>query len=100
VRTRSPRIETLLDKPIDALSSEEIGEVAHALPDEWAVVMVQLKFRPDQPVPFELMDLALELELRYPLTLEHYRARAKERRLLAERLAGSVPFKISAGAHW
>jgi hypothetical protein len=97
------------DAPLDALSAEELLEVARAFPDQWAYLMARLKFRPDQHVPFEMMDLALELELRYPHALDYYRQRAEDarwRRLdlewsaweLTERLAASVPFSAGVRA--
>jgi hypothetical protein len=49
-------------------------------------LMCQLKFRDDEPVPWNQLDLALELELRFPYSIEHYRECAEEarrRRLLA-----------------
>jgi hypothetical protein len=40
--------------------------------------MARLKFRPDEPVLFEQMDLALELVLRFHHSVEYYRLRAEE----------------------
>ena len=39
--------------------------------------MAPLKYQPGEPVPVQRMDFALELELRYPHSVEHYRVRLK-----------------------
>jgi len=93
-----PRVQEFLAR-YAALSDAERRELQRT--PEFAYLMARIRFRHDEPVPAELLDLALELELRYPYSLDYYRLRAEEagqRRLLTERLAASVPFKISAGA--
>jgi len=44
---------------------------------EFVYFMSRLKFGPDEPVPVEQMDLALELAVRSPHSLKHCRARAR-----------------------
>jgi hypothetical protein len=105
----SARAEALLDMDVRTMSDDEWGEACKLFPEECDYLLVRHILRPDEPVPFELMDLALELDLRYPHSIDYYRERAEDarwRRLdlkwrareLAERLEASVPFKISAGA--
>jgi hypothetical protein len=93
----SPRVAEFLAR-YHALSDAELREFQRT--PEFEYLMARLKFGPDEPVPVEQIDLALELAVRYPHSLEHYRARAEEagQRRLAERLAASVPYKPSAGA--
>ncbi len=79
-----------------AMSGKELHALAAAEPDDWDYLMARLKWRPDEPVPVEQMDLALELEVRYPHHRDYYQGRAEQARpgrLLAERLAASAPYR-------
>jgi len=99
VETPSPRVSSFIDM-VNALSDQQWR--VYAASPEGAYLMARLKYGPDEPVPFEQMDMQLELAMHYPHPIEHYRTRAEEsrrwRQELPERLAASVPFKISAGA--
>jgi len=103
------RAEALLDRDVRTLSDDEWCEVAETFPDEYAYMMVRLKSRPGDPVSPKQLGLDLELTIRYPHSIDYYRDRAEDARwrrldqkwrarLLAERLAASVPFEISAVA--
>jgi hypothetical protein len=75
---------------LDTLSDTELREL-HRTP-KWSYLCARIKFRDDEPVPVECIDLALELDLLYPLPTEYYRRRA----LLAGRLStSSIPFTTS-----
>jgi hypothetical protein len=94
----SPRVTEFLAR-YAALSDAERRRLQRT--PEFAYMMARLRFRDDEPVPAAQMDLALDLAVRYPHSLDYYRGRAEEagrRRCLTERLAASAPFKISAGA--
>jgi hypothetical protein len=94
----SPRVEIFLRR-FAALSDGERRLLQGSA--EFEYLMVRLKFRSDEPVPPELLYLAIELEARYPFPLDFYRERAEKarrRRSLTERLAASVPYVISVGA--
>ena len=94
----SARVALFL-RQVEALSTGE-REALQSTP-EFEYFMARLKFRADEPVPVEQIDLALDLAARYPHPLDYYRQlaeRATQRQLLADRLAASVPFKISARA--
>jgi hypothetical protein len=79
----------------DTMSETERHHLARQ--PEFACLMARLKWGDDEPVPFEQLDLALELAVRYPHPLGYYRDRSEDpgRRRLTERLAASIPF--SAG---
>jgi hypothetical protein len=91
----TPRVADFLSQY--AAQTDEERRALQSTPD-FAYLMARLRFRDDEPVPVEWIDLAIELAVRYPHPLEYYRERAEDpsRRRLTERLAASVPF--SAGA--
>ena len=93
--TATPRVEAFLRRYAE-LSDAERREMQST--PEFEFLMARLRFGPDESVPVEQMDLALELAVRYPEPLDYYRTRAEaslRRRLLAARLALSVPFRIT-----
>jgi len=89
----SPRVTAFLAW-YKALTDDERRSV-QSDPD-FAYLMARIKFRDDEVVPAAQMDLALELAVRYPHSVDYYRERAEEarrRRSLAERLEASAPFR-------
>ena len=61
--TATPRVEAFLCR-YAGLSHAERREMQST--PEFEFLMARLRFGPDEPVPVEQMDLALELAVRYP----------------------------------
>jgi hypothetical protein len=76
----SPRVDKLMDVPVDALTGEQLGAIVSELPDAMAYVMCQLKSGPGDPLTPESMARDLALIRRWPRSLEYYQQRADEAR--------------------
>jgi hypothetical protein len=91
----SPRVDRLLDVPVDVLTGEQLGAIVSELPDRVAYVMCQLKSGPGDPLTSESMARDLALIRRWPRSLEYYRQRAQEARRRRANLEARVAARFN-----
>ena len=91
----SPRVDRLMDIPVDALTGEQLGAIVSELPDSVAVVMCELKSRPGDPLTAESMARDLALIRRWPRSLEYYQQRADEARRRRAHLEARVAARFN-----